>query len=892
MTSAYSQLGGLLDGLIDWLSDAFNNFIVSPIFNFFSYIIGAIFYGIQMGLFYIMDAIQLVFRRVAGLDVYYDNGVAVEGDLVEKFLTDPTVQAVFFSILIAAIILLFITTFIAVLKTEFDEKDNAKGPVFKSAIKAIAYFAIVPIVCIMGITVSNIVLRMLDGATSQDARSFSTQVFVAAAWDCNRARSDADFARDVWENQKWIPGLPATYDQEAVAMAIDQAFRAASSPTTGSATVHGNKGWGYDQTFTVFSITSYDTVFYYYNPISYNYLIGYVAGFAVCMMMLNLLIGVIQRIFELCVLFVLSPVAVALMPLDGGGRYSAWRSMFVRRVFSAYGPILGMNLVFMVLTLMQDVQIFPDGGINGLYNAIVQILFIFTGLVSIRSLVDLVTELVGQGDALKQGEATGKQVKDFGAKAIGVGANIAMGPARFAANAGRRAANWRNESKVRKNMAFDENNNVVGAGTEGASTYQRNSMWTNAKGAMASAGNRMTFGRRFGDSESLQARNQNKERRQKTREFMENGGQITQMTGKDDEGNPIYENVQGRYHKLSNSTSSNVWAATGFGKKIEEGAAKFGPGVPGLEGFARRKKEKEEEKAEKQAREEYKKNRKIQEDYEKEYNKSKGGEGTTENDSKESPKNNLDTSSTPTTATGPGSVSADNAPVSLTSDVNVMNAPEVRIKQDNAEETPPINTTIETQDKPLEVREKYTVDDLEEGARREFERTGGNMTVDEFVAQRNDQGIPQKMTLNADTIRAEELQRERDESGTDYMHTVAQNADEINVTANSTETQSDNTRFQSNNNNKLKIDDTNLKRAIEGLETSLSATAQRISHKLTAIEFHTRDTKRVAEEQRDATQSVKNIVTELNEKTPKNKSNSGSGGSRSGGSSTPPAGYQ
>ena len=96
MAAAYSQLGGLLDGLIDWLSDAFNNVIVQPIFNFFSYIVGAIFYGLQMGLFYIMDAIQLVFRRVAGLDVYYDNGVAVEGDLVEKFLTDPTVQAVFF----------------------------------------------------------------------------------------------------------------------------------------------------------------------------------------------------------------------------------------------------------------------------------------------------------------------------------------------------------------------------------------------------------------------------------------------------------------------------------------------------------------------------------------------------------------------------------------------------------------------------------------------------------------------------------------------------------------------------------------------------------------------------------------------------------------------------
>ncbi len=866
MAAAYSQLGGLLDGLIDWLSDAFNNVIVQPIFNFFSYIVGAIFYGLQMGLFYIMDAIQLVFRRVAGLDVYYDNGVAVEGDMVEKFFTDPTVQAVFFSILIAAIILLFITTFIAVLKTEFDEKDNAKGPVFKSAIKAIAYFAIVPIVCIMGIAVSNIVLRMLDSATSQDARSFSTQVFVAAAWDCNRARGDADFARNVWENQKWIPGMPAVYDQEAVAMAIDQAFRGAYSPTTGSATVEGNKGWGYTQTFTVFSITSYDLVFYYYNPLSYNYLIGYVAGFAVCMMMLNLLIGVIQRIFELCVLFVLSPVAVALMPLDGGGRYGAWRTMFVKRVFSAYGPILGMNLVFMVLTLMQDVQIFPDGGMNGLYNAIVQILFIFTGLVSIRSLVDLVTELVGQGDALKQGESTGKQVKDFGAKAIGVGANIALGPAKFGANMGRRLANRIIENKVLDKMAFDSSGNVRNRDEANTRAYDRKkatSLLTNARGAMASAGNRMTGGRAFKDSEAMAKRNEYKQHRKAARDYLEKGGTITEATGKVN-GKTTYTSVAGKHHELSSSSMKNVWAATGFGKKIEEGAAKFGPGMPVLEGFERRKKKKEEKKAEEEAYKAYKQSMENQAKYAKEMGLDKPGDG---DKSKETPKNNLDTTKKPGGGGDKGSGGAGGSPSPSETPITDTSDSTTTTTDSSRTATPITGSGVPTSaefaantDTPVPVRivNDSDTDESAVNVRGEVDTSRGTEVPDDYVIDDGEIHIDEA---------SEDVREEQS--------TVGRQRAEIE-------------QADTNADGEVKVDNKDVMSRMRDVKAMFATVGDRIIRKLENIEHQTKET---------AMQSTKNVeeLSNLNKKTQENnellikqnrKGNSGDSGTGGGNATT------
>ncbi len=524
-----------IDEIIDWFSDAFGTYIVEPISNFISYIVGIVLYYVQIGLFYIMDVVQLVFRKAAGLDVYYNNGVAVEGDLTIQFIQSSTVQAVFISILVAAIFLLFITTFIAVLKTEFDEKDNSKGPIFKNALKAIAYFVIVPVVCFMGVWVSNIVLRMLDSATSRGAESFSTQVFTAAAYNANRARADAEFAKEVWQNCQWIPGMNTftiTTDsatpaqQEMVADLVDTAFRSMLQPTTDdhSASVTIIRIWSTTVTFSSFDVKNYDLIFYFYDPLDYNYIIGYIASFSVVMILLKLLIGVILRIFELSVLFVLSPLAVSLMPLDGGERYKAWRGAFVKRVFSAYGPIIGLNLVFMVLTLLQTVQLFPDGGINDLFNALVQLIFIFTGLVSINSIVEMVTDMVGQGNALKEGESAAKDVKALGGKTIGTVASVAAKPATWSYN---RIANARNRRELRnragQGLTFDkETGQVTNEADENSAELEDvGGFWKRGVGKVTSFG-----GHRRGKTGSLaDLYTTRKQQLKGAKEYFDNGGE-------------------------------------------------------------------------------------------------------------------------------------------------------------------------------------------------------------------------------------------------------------------------------------------------------------------------------------------------------------------------------
>jgi len=170
-----------------------------------------------------------------------------------------------------------------------------------------------------------------------------------------------------------------------------------------------------------FNINSPQQVWAFYNLISYNYFIGFVGGFIAVSIMLVTCIGVIQRFFELCILFVASPPLIALMPLDNGKKYEKWRAEFIKRVISAYGPILALNLFFVILPVILRIRLFPSGGLNDLFNSIVSMLFVIVGLVSVKEFSGLISGLLDAQDALKVGEDHKKAVVGMAGRA-GVGA--------------------------------------------------------------------------------------------------------------------------------------------------------------------------------------------------------------------------------------------------------------------------------------------------------------------------------------------------------------------------------------------------------------------------------------------------------------------------------------
>ena len=443
-----SQLGGMFD----WVGDLFGD-IIGGIQNLVAVLsieglkailwdglIGSFFtyfvYMIQAGFFILMDCIQGIFRKVAGLDVYYiqGNNTAQSGDIVYSLLTNDTIISVFIAVLGVSIVMLFMATIIAIIKSEWTVQGaNPKGKIWGQALKSLFYFIMVPVVCILGVWMSNVILKSLDAATGGggDTR-LSGQVFAAAAYSSNRARNNSDFASELNNTSTlggvFRPQVTGVYTMSVGDM-VDKAFKENVSLPAGKQTLnlpyvvsgsvkHSWMVFTNNQIrITQFSVTDPMQVWVFYDLITYNYFIGFVGGFIAISILLVTCIGVIQRFFEVCILFVASPPLIALMPIDNGKKYEKWRGEFIKRVISAYGPILALNLFFIILPLLLRINLWPSGGLNDMFNAIVHMLFMIVGLVSVKEFSGVISNLIDAQDALKVGEDHKKQVTQMAGRA-------------------------------------------------------------------------------------------------------------------------------------------------------------------------------------------------------------------------------------------------------------------------------------------------------------------------------------------------------------------------------------------------------------------------------------------------------------------------------------------
>ena len=74
--------------------------------------------------------------------------------------------------------------------------------------------------------------------------------------------------------------------------------------------------------------------------------------------MLMCLFTFIRRLFEILLLYMVSPYFVAMMPLDDGEKFKQWFGLFMGKLFTGYGSVVVMKVYLLVLPL------FMRGGIQ------------------------------------------------------------------------------------------------------------------------------------------------------------------------------------------------------------------------------------------------------------------------------------------------------------------------------------------------------------------------------------------------------------------------------------------------------------------------------------------------------------------------------------------------
>lgn len=425
---------GIFDFLIEWLTQ-FLIWIIGWVFDLINTLLADLFYSIGTSFLTIVDMLQNVFKKLCGMDVYWVGNERVEGlDPLLQLFTNGTVMQVLIALTLVAVVMVIVAAVIQIIRVEFttEGSKNSKGQIFGQALKSLLMFILVPICCIGGVGITNALLKTIDRATnlSTGQASLGSSIFVSAASNTNRIRAGGNLTEPLLR-AVGINGTINETNREECAQLVDTAFK--------ENTVDYSALSGLDDVLNTIGQSQYERlslVKLYYNHYEMNYILYIGAGIIAAYTMISVTFGMIMRLFKGVILFMISPPMVALMPLDGGSAFKQWRTAFVKQILSAYGTIVALNLLFLVLPIVENIKLFqPLTGVSGGFdagfdfngaNSFVQILVTLTGLFMLKDLTGIISNMIGADDARASGEGMAKKVGSTVAKvglmATGVGA--------------------------------------------------------------------------------------------------------------------------------------------------------------------------------------------------------------------------------------------------------------------------------------------------------------------------------------------------------------------------------------------------------------------------------------------------------------------------------------
>jgi len=297
------------------------------------------------------------------------------------------------------IFLLIIFTVMAFIKNAYASKQKKWQEIIGNSLKGLANFVFLPVCCLLGVWLSNILLNAIDGATNlSGSTSMSRMVFVSCGYNANILRSaDADAYND-WSVTEMYNNVTALAESAGVKDQFNIKQYSESERAEALEYYAGliDKIFGAADGDKISVYNTWSGVSDWYRVQDINYVIMIVGGIFVIYTLIQLTFGMVKRMFILLILYVISPGLCAMYPLDEGGAVKKWKDDFVKNTISAYGAVAGLNLFFSISPLIQNIKI-GGGWMSAFLNntGLTSLLLTIAGLYVVKDFISMISSFWG-----------------------------------------------------------------------------------------------------------------------------------------------------------------------------------------------------------------------------------------------------------------------------------------------------------------------------------------------------------------------------------------------------------------------------------------------------------------------------------------------------------------
>lgn len=415
----YDTLGSAFRALINPLisvCDIVIDWAINAIYDIF----GSALRNIMYILFRLVDFFESIFNIFAGTDkVRYDGE---EMYLLDVFVTHDSISTALMYVIFIGIALCFIFTVYSVTKSMGSyalENRRPIGEVMKNALKACISFAIIPIMMFFGLQLSSALLvsteRAVMGAYGTDEiPSTSTVIFLSGTFGDTNISGDS-FTEGI--RGKYYRGELDQYGEQYSVYNDEQICRDFNMKPSVSLTYSGTPQLT-DEELSQIQPTNGEQQLGEWNSTlkdkvdnsaagkmitnaSFNFVFVYLACIIIIIIMICAMFVFIRRIIEVAILYVTAPLFVSAMPLDGGAVFGKWRQMFIGKLFTGFGIVISMKLVFMLTPIIftPNLRLY---GASTTIDSTLKTLFMVASFYAAWKSSTLITELISPEAAMAE----------------------------------------------------------------------------------------------------------------------------------------------------------------------------------------------------------------------------------------------------------------------------------------------------------------------------------------------------------------------------------------------------------------------------------------------------------------------------------------------------------
>ena len=166
----------------------------------------------------------------------------------------------------------------------------------------------------------------------------------------------------------------------------------------------------------------------------------YLILFLICYKMLDTLVTIILncvgRIFNMLLLYLISPLIVSVSPLDDGGKFKQWTTAFIVQSFSVFGTVISMRVLLLFMPIVVDTKLALFE--NPIANLLAKLVIILGAFEVSEKATNLITGILADNagwQSITAGDMSGT-AKSAVAKGKQLASSIGMGTLKTAGGVG------------------------------------------------------------------------------------------------------------------------------------------------------------------------------------------------------------------------------------------------------------------------------------------------------------------------------------------------------------------------------------------------------------------------------------------------------------------------